>query len=56
MAYVVVHDGSRSDATLCDRLVEEDERVQQAVDVDLAVRHAAHERVALEVLDLVEVE
>ena len=30
--------------------------LQQAVDVDLAVVHAAHERVALEVLDLVEIE
>ena len=38
------------------RILDDGERVEQAVDVDLAVRHAAHERVALEVLDLVEVE
>ena len=38
------------------RIVDERERVDQPVDVDLAVLHAAHERVALEILDLVEVE
>ena len=40
----------------CRRLVDEHERIQQPVDVDLAVRHAAHQRVALEVFDLVEIE
>ena len=44
------------DAAVGGRLVDEHERVEQTVDVDLAVRNAAHERIALEVLDLVEVE
>ena len=38
------------------RIVHEGERVEQPIDVDVAVVHAAHERVALEILDLVEIE
>jgi hypothetical protein len=38
------------------RVVDELHGVDEAVDIDIAVGDAAHERVALEVLDLVEVE
>ena len=35
------------------RVLDQRERIEQAIGVDVAVVHAAHERVALEVLDLV---
>src|SRR5687767_752797 len=38
------------------RIIDDGERVQQTVDVDLPVRDAAHQRIALEVLDLVEIQ
>ena len=39
-----------------DRIGDDGERVPEAVDVDLAVGHAAHHRVALEVVGLVEID
>src|SRR5204863_9867005 len=38
------------------RVFDNDQGVRQTIDVDLAVGNAAHERVALQVFDLVEIE
>ena len=39
-----------------DRIVHKHQGVQQAVFVDLAIWHAAHQRVALEVVHFIEIE
>ncbi len=37
-------------------MVNEGQRVEQTVDVDLAIAHAAHERVAAQVIELVQID
>src|SRR5881628_3511927 len=38
------------------RALDNRERVQEAIDIDFAVRHSAHERVATKIVELVEVQ